>query len=203
MTTGETRDAPRPMRADAVQNRERVLLAARTVFAEDGADASLNKITQRAQVGAGTLYRHFPSLQDLLVALIGSDVEALCSSGQALLDHPSAGEALRIWLRSVAVHATAMRGLVAAQMAARPTDETRTALGACHDAIRSTTAALLTRAQQQHAAPAKTDAGDLLTLVNAAAWASEQGPADENLLDRLLALITSNLDSAARSGCGN
>lgn len=193
MTTGEARHSSRRMRSDARHNRERVLHAARTVFAEDGAHASLNKIAQRAGVGAGTLYRHFPTLQDLLVALIGSDVDALCARGHALLDHSSPGEALRIWLRSVAVHATAMRGLVATQMAARPTDGTRTALAACHDAIRSTATALLTRAQQQHSALAEIDAGDLLTLVNAVAWASEQAPADENLLDRLLALVTRSL----------
>lgn len=202
MTTGVPRRPPRRMRADALQNRERLLQAARTVFAEDGAHASLNKIAQRAQVGAGTLYRHFPSLQDLLVALIGNDVDALCTRGHALLGHSSPGEALRIWLRSVAIHATAMRGLVATQLAAQPTDGTRTALAACHDAIRDTTAALLTRAQQQQAAPAQAAAGDLLALVNAVAWASEQAPADENLLDRLLALITSNLGSTVRPGPG-
>lgn len=180
------------MRADALRNRERVLQAARAAFAEDGASASLTRIAQRAQVGTGTLYRHFPSLQDLLAAIIGSDVDALRVRGQALLEHSSPGQALRIWLRCVAVHATAMRGLVATQMAAQHTDGPRTALAACHDTIRDTTAALLTRAQQHHAAPAGADASDLLMLINATAWASQQAPGDENLLDRLLALIASS-----------
>jgi AcrR family transcriptional regulator len=189
------------MRADARRNRERILQAARAAFAEHGAQASLNKIAQQAQVGAGTLYRHFPTLADLLVAIIGDDVDALCARGRALLDHPSPGEALHAWLRAVAVHATAMRGLVAAQMAALPPDGT--ALAACHDAIRSTTASLLARAQQHHGAPAGTDPGDLLMLASAIAWASEQAPADENLIDRLLTLITSNLQTVARSDTGN
>jgi AcrR family transcriptional regulator len=197
MTTGQPRQRTRQMRADARHNRERVLQAARVVFTEDGADASLNKIAQRAGVGAGTLYRHFPTLQDLLVAIIGSDVDALCAQGHTLLDHPSPGEALSTWLRFVATHATAMRGLVATQMAALPADGTRTALAACHDAIRATGASLLIRAQQAGAAPAEVGIGDLLTLVNAVAWASEQAPANENLLERLLALITSNLRPAA------
>jgi AcrR family transcriptional regulator len=203
MTTGGADPYPRRMRADARHNRERILQAARTVFAEQGAHASLNKIAQQAQVGAGTLYRHFPTLQDLLVAIIGSDVDALCARGRALLDDPSPGEALHAWLRAVAVHATAMRGLVAAQMAALSSDGPPTALAACHDAIRSTTASLLARAQQHHGARAGTDPGDLLMLVNAIAWASEQAPAGENLIDRLLALITSNLQTVARSDTGN
>src|SRR3954471_17676046 len=112
---------PRRMRADARDNRERVLRAARAAFAEDGPHASLNKIAQRAGVGAGTLYRHFPTLQALLVAIIGDDVEALCAKGRGLLTHPSPDEALHTWLRAMAVHATAMRGLVATQLAGRPT----------------------------------------------------------------------------------
>jgi AcrR family transcriptional regulator len=197
MTTGQQGQPTRQMRADARHNRERVLRSARAVFAEEGANASLNKIAQRAGVGAGTLYRHFPTLQDLLVAIIAGDVDTLCAQGHALLDHPSPGEALSTWLRLVARHATAMRGLVATQMAALPADGARTALAACHDAIRATGAALLTRAQHDGAAPATADIGDLLTLVNAVAWASEQAPADENLLERLLSLVTGNLRSAA------
>jgi len=166
------------MRADARDNRDRVLRAAKAVFAEQGARASLNKIAQRAGVGPGTLYRHFPSLQALLVAIIGDDVEALCAKGDALLTHSSPDEALRTWLLAVAVHATAMRGLVATEMAVEPSPE----LAACHDALRATGSALLARTQ--HAA----DIGDLLTLMNAIAWASEQSPEDPGLLDRLVAL---------------
>ncbi|MGD0557560.1 MAG: hypothetical protein ABSA93_21595 [Streptosporangiaceae bacterium] len=132
------------------------------------------------------------------MAIIGSDVDALCASGGALLDHPSPGEALSTWLHLVALHATAMRGLVATQMLSQPADGARTALAACHDAISSTGAALLARAQRYGAASAEADIDDLLTLVNAAAWASEQAPADETLLERLLAFITGRLPSAAR-----
>lgn len=181
------------MRADARDNRERVLRTAKAVFTEYGADASLNKIAQRAGVGAGTLYRHFPTLQALLVAIISDDVEALCAEGRGLLTHPSPDEALRTWLHAVAVHATAMRGLVATQMAGQPTQETGEGLAACHEAIRAAGAALLTRAQRAGTAPGDVDIDDLLKLVNAAAWASEQTPDDEHLLDRLLTLITGNL----------
>jgi AcrR family transcriptional regulator len=186
------------MRADARDNRERVLSAARAAFAEDGAHASLNKIAQRAGVGAGTLYRHFPTLDALLVAIIGEDVWALCDDGRALLDHPSPGVALSTWLRAVAVHATSMRGLVATRMAAVSAD---TALADCHDAIRSTGEALLDRARQAGAAPEGARAGDLLTLVNAIAWAGEQAPEDEGLLDRLLVLAGLSLPPEPGRSC--
>ena len=182
---------PRRMRADARDNRERVLRAARAAFAEDGPHASLNKIAQRAGVGAGTLYRHFPTLDALLVAIIGADVEALCARGRELLDHPSPDEGLSTWLRAVAVHATAMRGLVATRMAAPPADGT---LAACHDAILATGTALLDRAQREGSAAGEIDVADLLRLVNAVAWASEQTP--ENDLDRLLALVSGGLRSS-------
>lgn len=185
MTTADARR----LRADARDNRERVLRAARTAFAEHGAQASLNKIAQSAGVGAGTLYRHFPTLQALLVAIVGDDVAALCAKGRDLLGHPSPGEALRTWLRAVAVHATAMRGLVAAQMAVPPTPDADAALAACHEEIRATGAALLERARQDGAVPGDIDIADLLTLVNAIAWVSEQAPGDVHLLDRLLALV--------------
>ncbi|MEU4575146.1 TetR/AcrR family transcriptional regulator [Nonomuraea sp. NPDC023979] len=182
-------DGRRPQRADARDNRDRLLQAARAVFTEQGPRASLNKIAQRAGVGPGTLYRHFPNLQALLVAIIGADVEVVCAQGRELLEHPSPDEALRIWLRAIARHATAMRGLVATQMIAQPTPETSTALTACHQAIHATGDALLSRAQQHGNAPAQLDIADLLMLTNAIAWASEQTPADTGRLDRLLGLI--------------
>jgi AcrR family transcriptional regulator len=183
-----TNGTPQRMRADARGNRQRILQAARTAFADHGSRASLNKVAQHAGVGPGTLYRHFPSLQALLAAIIGDDVAALCRSGHELMNHPSPDEALYTWLHAVAVHATAMRGLVATHMAAEPAPGTGTGLAACHESIRATGAALLTRAQQQGTVPRDTRIEDLLKLANAVAWASEQAPADKGLLDRLLAL---------------
>lgn len=183
-----TNGTPRRMRADARGNRQRILQVARAAFASDGSRASLNKIAQRAGVGPGTLYRHFPCLQALLVAIIGDDVAALCRSGHELLEHSSPDEALYIWLHAVAVHATAMRGLVATHMATEPAPGSSSGLAACHDSIRATGAALLTRAQQRGTVPRNTRVDDLLKLANAIAWASEQAPADKGLLERLLAL---------------
>jgi len=190
MRIGEAGRPPLRMRADARDNRDRILQAARTAFAEHGASASLNKVAQQAGVGPGTLYRHFPTRQALLVAVISDDVDALCASGRDLLTHPAPDQGLRAWLRAVAGHAATMRGLVATQLAAEPALGTDPALAACHDAITTTGAALVSRAQAQGTARPDARNADLLKLASAIAWASEQAPDDEDLLDRLLALVT-------------
>lgn len=80
---GVTDDAVRPLRADARRNRERVLEAATEVFAEQGADASVAEIARRAGVGAGTLFRHFPTKHDLLLATLERGFDDI----QAAIDH--------------------------------------------------------------------------------------------------------------------
>ena len=63
-------DAERPLRADARRNRERILQSAREVFAECGTDAQIDDIAQRAGVGVGTVYRHFPTKEALMAELV-------------------------------------------------------------------------------------------------------------------------------------
>src|SRR3712207_2014312 len=60
----------RPLRADARRNRERILKAARAVFADDGIDAQMDDVAKRAKVGVGTVYRHFPTKEALRDALV-------------------------------------------------------------------------------------------------------------------------------------
>jgi len=65
-----TQVAGRPLRADARRNRERVLMAAREVFAEHGREAQMDDVARRAKVGVGTVYRHFPTKEALIDALV-------------------------------------------------------------------------------------------------------------------------------------
>ena len=86
---GGTEDVARPLRADARRNRERVLAAATEVFAEQGAEASVAEIARRAGVGAGTLFRHFPTKHDLLLATLEvgfDDVQAAIEQAASLDD---------------------------------------------------------------------------------------------------------------------
>jgi len=89
MTTVPT-SAEKPLRADARRNREKVLAAARAVFSEEGVDAQMDDVARRADVGVGTVYRHFPTKEALLNAL--SDelfaVVAVYTRNQLTLDDP-------------------------------------------------------------------------------------------------------------------
>ncbi|MGB6723788.1 MAG: helix-turn-helix domain-containing protein [Terracidiphilus sp.] len=91
------RTARKP-RSDAQRNRERILDVAKQVFTRRGADASMDEIAKRAKIGPGTLYRHFPTRDDLLVAVYITEVERLAAAQKKLSAELPPIEALRAWL---------------------------------------------------------------------------------------------------------
>ena len=80
----------RPRRADARRNYERVLAAAKEVFGELGVTAPLDEIARRAGVGNATMYRHFPTRRELVIAVYADEVSTLCELGQSLSRRPVA-----------------------------------------------------------------------------------------------------------------
>lgn len=88
---------PRKPRADSARNRERLLEAAKTAFARDGAEASLEAVARAAGVGVGTLYRHFPNRDALIAAVYARDVQTLIDAADRLLGETSPLEALARW----------------------------------------------------------------------------------------------------------
>jgi AcrR family transcriptional regulator len=91
----------RRLRADAARNRARVLETAYETFAAEGLAVPIDEIARRAGVGAGTVYRHFPTKEDLFVAVVESRLRHIIAAGRALLDDPGPGEALFAFLRSM------------------------------------------------------------------------------------------------------
>ena len=91
----------RPLRADAARNRARVLETAYETFAAEGLSVPIDEIARRAGVGAGTVYRHFPTKEDLFRAVVESRLRRIIAEGRALLDEPGPGEALFAFLRSM------------------------------------------------------------------------------------------------------
>ena len=83
---------------DALRNRERILEVAKGAFTRHGADASLDDIAKQAGVGAGTLYRHFPTRDALIEAVYRSEVEKLSAAAHGFAAAMSPVEALRAWL---------------------------------------------------------------------------------------------------------
>ena len=100
MTVGDSVGDPsaRKPRADSLRNREQLLEAAKAAFTAVGAAAPLEEIAQRAGLGIGTLYRHFPTRDALLAAVYRREVEQLSNSATRLLAERPAGEAMRAWL---------------------------------------------------------------------------------------------------------
>jgi AcrR family transcriptional regulator len=98
MATKHSQSAPRKPRADAQRNRDRVLEMAKEAFTRSGADASLDDIAKQAGVGAGTLYRHFPSRDELLEAVYRTEVEKLAAAEQKFAETMPPIEALRAWM---------------------------------------------------------------------------------------------------------
>lgn len=84
------------VRSDALENRARILAAARTAFAADG-ETSMNQVAQLAGVGAGTLYRNFPTRETLVLAVYQDEVERIIRAVPVLLAESSPREALRLW----------------------------------------------------------------------------------------------------------
>src|SRR5579872_5208027 len=89
---------PRKPRTDAQRNRERILEVAKEAFTRSGANASLDDIAKQAGVGAGTLYRHFPTRDELLEAVYRTEVEKLAGAERKFADTLPPIEALRAWL---------------------------------------------------------------------------------------------------------
>jgi AcrR family transcriptional regulator len=183
-TVGESR--PRRLRADAARNRARILEAANEAFATRGPDASLEEIARRAGVGIGTLYRHFPTRDDLLAAVFQDRIDELQARAEELLAADDPGEALATWLHEQLVHACSCRGLAAEAMLAMLAhrgDEPP----AC-EAMRDAGAALLARAQAAGVVRPGVDVDDLVRMMQAVSMAAEESD-DPGTADRLFGFV--------------
>jgi AcrR family transcriptional regulator len=178
------------MRADAKKNYDHLLTVARDVLTEQGADASLRDIARRAEVGLGTLYRHFPTREALLEAILHERFGALTARAVALEGAGSgaADHALVTWLREAIAGTRQLHGLTAVMMGA--IEDHASALHVSCVALRSAGTRLLARAQADGLARADIDGTDLFALVAALAWLGDQ-PALSDRTDHLFAVIQS------------
>ena len=98
MATKRSQPVQRKPRADAERNRARVLEVAKEAFTRFGAEASLDDIAKQAGVGAGTLYRHFPTREALIEAVYRTEVEKLAAAELKFAENMPPVEALRAWM---------------------------------------------------------------------------------------------------------
>src|ERR1700722_14655909 len=104
----------RKPRADAKRNRERILEIAKDAFTRDGASASLDDIARRSGVGNATLYRHFPTRDELIEAVYRNEVERLAAAEQRFATTMPPIEALRAWMLLFIDHVSQKKLIIAA-----------------------------------------------------------------------------------------
>ncbi|MER8068992.1 helix-turn-helix domain-containing protein [Streptomyces sp. NPDC094034] len=191
MASGTAHALPRPMRADARRNYERLLTEARRSFAEHGTDASLEDIARHAGVGIGTLYRHFPNRHALMNAVFQEALGSLIERSRELAEAEQPCGALVEWLGTLITHAGEYRRLSQALMSA--SHDKSSALSQCSVPMREAGGRLLVRAQRAGHIRPEVSIDDLMQLTNAIALAAEQSPSDPRLADRLLKLTLTGL----------
>ncbi|CAH0183527.1 HTH-type transcriptional regulator MtrR [Massilia sp. Bi118] len=104
-------EAPRAKRVDAQRNLRSLLQAAMEVFAQSGVDAPVREIAERAGVGVGTVYRHFPQRADLIVAVMKSQIDDCADAAASIAAEHEPGEALARWMQRYVDFILTKRGL--------------------------------------------------------------------------------------------
>jgi len=190
MSTNPNLDGPRALRADARRNYDQLVKAASAQFTEYGAGASLEDIAKRAGVGIGTLYRHFPTRDDLIAKVVAESTAAIVARGHALLDAASPSVALARWLRELVTFVTTYRGLTAALAASYVGSGTE--LCVYCDLMSEAGGALLARAQAAGEIRRDANVREIILTAHSAAWIAEQTK-DPAAVDRLLGILFDGL----------
>jgi AcrR family transcriptional regulator len=199
MTQAETRATPAdsahrerdPLRSDAQHNRERIVDVARDALGTSR-DASLNSIAKKAGVGPGTLYRHFPSRDALVLAVYGEDVRTLADLATHLLAQHDPVQALRLWFDRLATYGMTNRSLAGALQSATTA---ATAERTCAP-ITEAAAYLLSACQQDGNVGPNIEPDDIWLLLSFL-WRIEPGPSASLRVARLLDLVMSALQAGA------
>ncbi|MFI6213638.1 TetR/AcrR family transcriptional regulator [Nocardia brasiliensis] len=187
-------DAPtaaRPMRADARRNYERIIECAREAFAAHGPQAPLDDIARQAQVGPGTLYRHFPNRDALIEAVYRSSLEQLSRRAYELLEKHSPADALAQWMQALVEYVMDRHNLVTTLKAVM--DHESEVFTLCRATITDAAAALLQPAQAAGAIRADVEPRDLLRFGHGIGAACEKTP---EAAPRMLAVTLDGLRTA-------
>jgi AcrR family transcriptional regulator len=179
----------RKVRADARRNYEKLVVAAESAFAEQGSDASLEGIAQRAGVSIGTLYAHFPHRRALMSAVLATRNEALFDAAEALPDAAAPGAALVSWVHAVIDHIASYQGL--ATLLADGVDDAASELHAACLRMTEICERLVAQATRSGEMRAGVTGADVFAVANAAAWSREHATRDQ--ADRLLRLMLAGI----------
>ena len=180
----------RPLRADAQRNRERLLAAAMQAFAEEGEEVALESVAARAGVGIGTLYRHFPNRDALVVAAYQNEVDELCAAAADLLASVPADEALRAWADRFADYIATKRAMGNALRSAAASDSPLFAT--TREQILGALRLLLTAGVGDGTLRADVAPSDVIRVINGI-WYLPDGPEWRDSVGRMLDLVIDGL----------
>lgn len=155
-------------------------------------DAPLDDIARRAGVGNATMYRHFPTRRELIIAVYAEEVTELCARGQSLLAEDPPGDALFGWLQDFIAHVAAKREL-ALSITDDRAGQRSSLFDRWHHSMRTTASALLTRAQSAGAVRSDLDVSELLALANGIALTAT----DAAQAERLVLVVRQGTDTRA------
>jgi AcrR family transcriptional regulator len=176
-----------PLRADAVKNREHILRVASEAFAESG-ETSLNVIAKRAGVGAGTLYRHFPTREDLILAVYSRDIQRLVDSVPDMLARHAPLDAFRAWFATLADYIRVKHGLGEALH----TEAARDVVGATYAPVTAAVGVLLRACEDDGGMRGGLDPADVLLLMGFL-WRTGSDPAGQEQARRVMELTIDGL----------
>lgn len=177
----------KPMRADARRNSARIVQVAKQVFIEHGLDAPLDEIVKQAGIGAGTLYRHFPTREALLEAVYREEIMALAELGNRLRTELPPEQALGEWLHAQLSFVFANKGLALSLKAAM--DRSGETFELCRSALRAVANQLLAPLLESGVIRADIEPVDLLRMAHAVSIATDHDGIERaaKLLDIMLA----------------
>ncbi|GII63665.1 TetR family transcriptional regulator [Sphaerisporangium krabiense] len=186
--------AERPLRADARRNRARVLRAADAVFAAKGAGASTEEVAREAGVGIGTVFRHFPTKEALLTAVLVDRLRRLADEAEALADAEDPGGAFfGFFARVVEQGRTKTTFIDLLRQAGADVRAETAAYGA---RVTAAVAGLLVRAQRAGAVREDAGVAEVLALMAGSARAAEHAAFDDEVRARALAIVFDGLRPA-------
>lgn len=195
MTPSVSGAPERRLRADAERNRLRLLAAARAVTAERGLDASADEIAREAGVGVGTLYRRFPTKEDLIAAAIDELSAQVVAHVRAAVAHPDAWEALRGGLHALAADLHANQAFLDAVHPALARPERPRALSA---ALRDALRPVFARAHAEGVLRADVVVEDVpLLVISAARLVPKRADVDRDIWQRYFGILLDGLRPAA------
>jgi len=183
--------APRAMRADAQRNRDAILVAARETFEAEGVLASLDGIAMRAGVGNATLYRNFPTRDDLLAAVMEINIAAGLADADALSRSLDPGDALAEWLIRLTWQLRIWHDLPSCVASARSDPES--SMNPASARLIEMTRTLLEKATSSGAAVKTVTAEDLFELVTTLSWGVDRFGDDEQAARRRVTMATAGI----------